>query len=130
MGTHNKKHNQKINRACPVCGGKVLVGNHGDCWWVYCSNDVHHIPPQFYSYPVDAIRAWNRNAAQLWITKKDANLILDALDMAALRVGMERQNLKDEDRVRHFIKLEADLNSEALWIRHQLNNKMVWDDGE
>ena len=128
MGTSNKKHNQKINRTCPICGGKVLVGNSGNVWWVYCSNDVYHIPQQFYPYPYDAIRAWNRNAVPLWVTKKDANLILDALDMAALRMGYARQNSDDAERVRHYIQREADFNSVAFWIRHQLSDRMVWED--
>lgn len=58
-GERNKRHNRKITRPCPVCGGRVIVANHGDDWWVACDADHSHIPQVRFCEPIDAIRAWN-----------------------------------------------------------------------
>ena len=51
-----KRHNRKIWKPCPVCGGRVRVGNRNTWWWVYCENDVYHIPQVLFHEPIDAIR--------------------------------------------------------------------------
>lgn len=58
-GERNKRHSRKITRPCPVCGGRVIVANHGDDWWVACDADHSHIPQVRFCEPIDAIRAWN-----------------------------------------------------------------------
>lgn len=58
-GEINKRHNKKIKKHCPVCGGKVIVAHRNDKWWVACDEDRYHIPQKFYQEPIDAIRAWN-----------------------------------------------------------------------
>lgn len=57
-GEQNRRHNRKISRRCPVCGGRVIVGNHGCDWWVLCENNNSHIQQIRFGEPVDAIRAW------------------------------------------------------------------------
>lgn len=61
MGTHNKRHNRKVTRNCPFCGGKVKVGNRGGLWWVYCEDSLlpNHIKQEFYGSPEKAIEEWN-----------------------------------------------------------------------
>ena len=58
-GEHNRKHNRKITRSCPVCGSRVIVGNRNGLWWVTCEADHKHIPQIFYQEAADAIRCWN-----------------------------------------------------------------------
>ena len=57
-GEQNRRHNRKISRRCPVCGGRVIVGNHGCDWWVLCENNNSHIQQIRFGEPIDAIRAW------------------------------------------------------------------------
>ena len=65
MGETNKRHNRKIWRSCPVCKGRVVLGHRNQDWWVYCEDDVNHIPhiPQrFFPYAHEAIDEWNVKA--------------------------------------------------------------------
>lgn len=60
-GEHNKKYNRRITRRCPVCGGRVIIGNKYDEWWVSCekSNLPLHIPQIYFNTPQECIDAWN-----------------------------------------------------------------------
>ncbi len=69
MGTVNKRHNRKITRPCPVCGGKVVVC-HNNAWWVACeaTNQVcvrNHIPQLLVFSAKEAIEIWNRYGNEL-----------------------------------------------------------------
>ena len=62
-GEPNKRHNKKITRPCPVCGGRVTVCYRNDQWWVACENDSSHIPQKlFYRHVYDAITEWNKKS--------------------------------------------------------------------
>lgn len=61
MGEINKRHNRKITRPCPVCGGKVIVC-HKNLWWVECKADHFHIPQRYFYHADEAVRAWDAQA--------------------------------------------------------------------
>ena len=64
MGEYNKKHNRKIHRPCPVCGGRVIVAHRNDNWWVTCDADRKHIPQRFYPYAGQAVWLWNEHGIE------------------------------------------------------------------
>ena len=62
MSEPNKRHNRKIWRACPVCGGRVIVAHRNNDWWVYCEEDRTHIPQTYFNHAHEAIVFWNEKA--------------------------------------------------------------------
>lgn len=62
MGELNKKHNRKIWRPCPVCGGRVIVAHRNISWWVYCEENRAHIPQKYFYHAYEAIDFWNNKA--------------------------------------------------------------------
>ena len=59
MGEVNKRHNRKVRRPCPVCGGRVKVASDGGYWWwMYCSVDRKHFPQIFYHSAQSVLNAW------------------------------------------------------------------------
>lgn len=58
-GEPNKKWNKRITRPCPMCGGRVIVANRNQSWWIRCDDDPLHIKYKPYEDPYSAIRAFN-----------------------------------------------------------------------
>ena len=67
MGEPYKKHNRKIKRPCPVCGGRVKVAQKNGLWWVYCSCEgfPNHIRQLFFDHADEAVWMWNRQENKL-----------------------------------------------------------------
>lgn len=80
-GEVNKRHNKKITRACPVCGGRVTVGNRNQTWWVLCENGRNHIPQMPFPCAYEAITAWNNNHKRT-ITNADRIRSLSDINLA------------------------------------------------
>lgn len=83
-GEHNKKWNKRVTRPCPVCGGRVIVANRNQSWWIRCDEDPFHIKYKPYRDPYSAIRAFNAqtNADRIrtMSDEKLAELIGDNID--------------------------------------------------
>ena len=82
MGEYNKRHNRKIRRVCPVCGGRVIVCNRNGTWWVVCEADRAHIKYMPFTHVDDAIGVWNEKANVM--TNADLIRSMPATELAIL----------------------------------------------
>ena len=52
----NKKYCKRIKKyKCPMCNANLIVCNHGNDWWMTCSEDRNHIQQVLYTSPEEVI---------------------------------------------------------------------------